>query len=67
MVPTGLWVADMTYIPTWTGFLYRSIVLDAYSREVVGWAMGERMTASLVLAALNMAPHTQGPSQCLTI
>ena len=53
----------MTYIPTKTGFLYLSIVLDVFSRKVVGWHMGERMTASLVLAALNMAPHTQGPSQ----
>lgn len=43
--PDQLWVADMTYIPTWTGFLYLAIVLDAFSRKVVGWAMGERMTA----------------------
>ena len=59
--PDQLWVADMTYIPTWTGFLYLTIVLDAFSRKVVGWAMGERMTADLVLAALNMALHTRRP------
>ena len=35
-----LWVADMTYIPTWTGFLYLSMVIDVYSRKVVGWAFG---------------------------
>ncbi|SER72448.1 Integrase core domain-containing protein [Giesbergeria anulus] len=39
-----LWVADMTYIPTWAGFLYLAAVLDVYSRKVVGWAFGERMT-----------------------
>ncbi len=59
--PDQLWVADMTYIPTWTGFLYLALVLDAFSRKVVGWAMGERMTADLVLAALNMALHTRRP------
>ena len=59
--PDQLWVADMTYIPTWTGFLYLAIVLDAFSRKVVGWAMGERMTADLVIAALNMALHTRRP------
>ncbi len=52
-----LWVADMTYIPTWTGFLYLAVVIDAFSRKVVGWSMGENMTAELVLAALNMALH----------
>ena len=56
-----LWVADMTYIPTWTGFLYLAIVLDACSRKVVGWSMGEDMTAQLVLSALNMALHTRRP------
>jgi putative transposase len=59
--PNELWVADMTYIPTWMGFLYLAVVLDAYSRKVVGWAMGEQMTAELVLAALNMALHTRKP------
>lgn len=50
-----LWVADMTYIPTWTGFLYVAVVVDAFSRKVVGWSIGEKMTAELVLAALNMS------------
>jgi len=53
--PDQLWVADMTYVPTWTGFIFLAIVLDAWSRRVVGWAIGERMTSDLVLAALNMA------------
>lgn len=56
-----LWVADMTYIPTWAGFLYLAMVLDVYSRKVVGWAFGERMTAELVVEALNMALHTRKP------
>lgn len=53
-----LWVADMTYIPTWTGFLYLAMVIDVYSRKVVGWAFGEHMTADLVILALNMALMT---------
>ena len=54
-----LWVADMTYIPTWAGFLYLSVVIDVYSRKVVGWAFGERMTSDLVILALNMALMTR--------
>ena len=60
-----LWVADMTYIPTWAGFLYLPVVIDAFSRKVVGWSMGERMTADLVLAALNMALHTRKPASVI--
>lgn len=63
--PDQLWVADMTYIPTWAGFLYLAVVLDAFSRKVVGWSMGERMTADLVLAALNMALHTRRPESVI--
>lgn len=56
-----LWVADMTYIPTWTGFLYLAVVIDVYSRKVVGWAFGQRMTSDLVILALNMALMTRKP------
>ena len=56
-----LWVADMTYIPTWAGFGYLAVVLDVFSRKVVGWAFGQRQTADLVLAALNMALQTRKP------
>lgn len=56
-----LWVADMTYVPTWAGFIYLAIVLDVWSRRVVGWAIGEQMTAELVLAALNMALQQRKP------
>ena len=61
-----LWVADMTYLPTWTGFLYLSMVIDVYSRKVVGWAFGERMTtADLVILALNMALMTRKPESVI--
>ena len=56
-----LWVADMTYIPTWAGFVYLAVVLDVYSRKVVGWAFGQRQTADLVIAALNMVLTTRKP------
>ena len=60
-----LWVADMTYVPTWAGFLYLAVVVDVYSRKVVGWAFGERMTSDLVIAALNMALHTRRPESVI--
>ncbi len=53
--PDRLWVADITYIPTWGGFLYLAVVLDAYSRKIVGWAMATHLRTELVLDALNMA------------
>ena len=53
--PDRLWVADITYIPTWAGFLFLAVVLDAFSRRVVGWAMAEHLRTELVLSALNMA------------
>lgn len=59
--PNQLWVADMTYVPTWAGFIYLAIVLDVWSRRVVGWSIGERMTADLVLAALSMAVQQRKP------
>ena len=40
----------MTYVPTWSGFIFLAIVLDVWSRRIVGWCIGERMTADLVLA-----------------
>ena len=53
--PNRLWVADITYIPTWAGFLYLAVVLDAFSRRIVGWSMAEHLRTELVLSALNMA------------
>ena len=50
-----LWIADITYIPTWAGFLYLAVVIDAWSRRVVGWAMASHLRTELVLDALNMS------------
>ena len=50
-----LWVADITYIPTWGGFLYLAVVLDAFSRRIVGWSMATTLHMQVVLDALNMA------------
>ena len=60
-----LWVADMTYVPTWAGYLYLAVVTDVYSRKVVGWAFGVNMTADLVIAALNMALLTRKPESVI--
>jgi len=56
-----LWVADITYIPTWTGFLYLAVVVDAWSRRVVGWSMASHLRTELVLEALNMALEQRRP------
>jgi putative transposase len=59
--PDRLWVADITYIPTWSGFLYLSVVLDAWSRRIVGWSMATHLRTELVLDALNMALTQRQP------
>lgn len=59
--PDQLWVADITYVPTWSGFLYLAVVLDAWSRKVVGWAMAGHLKTELVLQALNMALGQRRP------
>ena len=53
--PNALWVADATYIPTREGFLFLAVVVDVYSRRVVGWSMGARLVTALMLGALDMA------------
>ena len=63
--PDQLWVADITYIPTWAGFLYLSVVLDAWSRRIVGWAMATHLCTELVLEALNMATWQRRPKQVI--
>ena len=59
--PNRLWVADISYIPTWTGFLYLAVVLDVFSRRIVGWAMETSLHTELVLQALNMALGQRRP------
>lgn len=63
--PDRLWVADATFISTWEGFLYLAIVLDAFSRRVVGWAMGANLTTELMLTALEMAYGQRTPSEVI--
>jgi len=53
--PNELWVSDITYVPTWAGFIFLAIVLDVWSRKVVGWSIGEDLRTELVIKALNMA------------
>jgi putative transposase len=61
--PNQLWVADMTYIPTLAGFLYLAVVLDVWSRKIVGWAMSSRMVTQIVLDALAMAVEQRRPAE----
>jgi len=60
--PNQLWVADITYVSTWAGFLYLAVVLDAFSRRIVGWAMATHLRTELVLAALEMARVQRRPT-----
>lgn len=53
--------ADLTYVRTWTGWLYLAVVLDTFSRRVVGWSMAEHLRTELVLDALNMALWNRRP------
>ena len=59
--PDRLWVADITYVPTGAGFLYLAVVVDVFSRRVVGWAMESHIRTELVLQALNMALYLRRP------
>jgi len=59
--PNEIWVADITYIPTWAGFVYLAIVLDVWSRRVVGWAIAGHLRTELVLEALQVATSQRRP------
>jgi putative transposase len=59
--PDQVWTADITYLATGEGWLYLAIVLDLYTRQIVGWAMRERMTKDLVIDALRMAWFRRRP------
>jgi len=63
--PNQLWVADITYIPTTAGFLYLAVVLDVFSRKVIGWAMETHLRTELVLAALEMATARRRPTDVI--
>ena len=59
--PNRLWVADITYLRTWEGWLYLAAVQDAYSRRTVGWSMADHMRTELVTDALQMALARRRP------
>ena len=63
--PDQLWISDITYVPTNNGHLYLAVVLDAWSRRVVGWAMASHLKTELVLSALNMALQQRRPSNVI--
>jgi putative transposase len=63
--PNVLWLADITYLRSWEGWLYLAAVQDAYSRTIVGWSMADHMRAELVVDALNMALHRRRPGRGL--
>jgi putative transposase len=63
--PNALWVADITYVPTWAGFLYVAVVVDAFSRAVVGWSMAGHLRTELILDALDMAIARRRPAEGL--
>jgi len=63
--PNQLWVADITYVPTWSGFLYVAVVVDVFSRLVVGWSMAGHLRTELILDALDMAISRRRPTDGL--
>jgi putative transposase len=60
-LPNQVWLADITYIPTGEGWLYLAVILDLFTRKVVGWAMRDHMRAELTLAVLTMAIQRRRP------
>ena len=63
--PNTLWVADITYVPIRTGYLYLAVVLDAFSRRIVGWSMQTHLRTELVLDALDMALEQRRPDDVI--
>ena len=59
--PNALWLADFTYVATWTGFVYVAFVIDAYARRIVGWRVSRAAHAGFVLDALEQALHARCP------
>jgi putative transposase len=63
--PDKLWVADITFVPTAKGFMYLAVVLDAWSRKIVGWSMANHLRTELVLEALEMAIGQRRPGDVI--
>jgi len=69
-VPTGpdqVWLSDLTYVPTAQGWLYLALVMDLWSRRIVGWAMADHLRSELVLGALEMDVHQRRPAKGLIV
>ncbi len=62
LAPNVVWVSDITYIRTWSGWLYLAVVIDLFNREVVGWSMGDKIDRHLVINATRMAVWKQKPA-----
>ena len=60
--PNQIWLADISYIRTWEGWLYLAVILDAFSRKVVGWALADHLRTELATAALQMALTSRRPA-----
>ena len=63
--PNRLWVADLTYVRTYAGFVYLAVILDVFSRRIVGWQIASHMRTQLVMDALEMAVATRMPGRGL--
>ena len=63
--PNKVWAGDITYLPTAAGWVYLAVILDLYSRKVVGWAMADHMRTTLCLEALRKALATREPAEGL--
>ena len=64
--PNLLWVADITYVSTWSGWVYVGFVIDAYARMILGWRTSTSMTTQLVLDAVDHAIWTRGRGESPT-
>lgn len=63
--PNELWVADLTYVATWAGFVYVAFVIDVFSRAIVGWRVSSSLRSELALDALEQAVHARRPTDAL--
>ena len=63
--PDQLWLSDITYVPTAAGHIYLAVVLDAWSRKIIGWSIENHLRTELVLAALDMALHQRRPDSVI--
>ena len=63
--PNQLWVADLTYVATWSGFVYVAFVIDVFARSIVGWRVSRSLRSDLALDALEQALHARAPAEAL--